>query len=115
MFEWLKRLVARRELEELDRWRRLHESVPELHPEQVAGPYGGQPWTPPKRYRGRLAGVELTPLSGAPTVLFSETRRAEYHAAARQPERDAAMRAQCELRERGIDYRFLGVTGEEDS
>ncbi|HHT8992780.1 TPA: hypothetical protein ACT5B2_003825 [Burkholderia cenocepacia] len=160
MFEWLKRLVARRELAELDELRRemlmldfgrsvdRHQDwIKKFAAESRAANHGGRIDEAREKMRGtRAASVGreahnhfVVPLrvpleyldqnwikkfaddwrdschESRGRTLFSETCRWEYHAPAPLPKRDAAMRAQCELCERGIDYRFLGMTGEEES
>ncbi|KVL59268.1 hypothetical protein WT01_15685 [Burkholderia cepacia] len=134
MLEWLKRLVARRELEELDRWRvecvearRWFAEFPEVaHALDylsgfAKGTHGGRIDQARERMRNIRAFVEpirVPPEHADPAWIdhFAAEWRAASHEWAQpcrwvppEPERDAAPR------EQGVDYRFLGMTGEEDS
>lgn len=114
MFEWLKRLVARRELAELDELRREAHMLDRSRAEN-------------RQLREELRAHGLGPDAHAlvvsstwalpewPTNFAAEwgARRHEWAQTCRwvppEPERAAAPR------EQGIDYRFLGMTGEEDA
>lgn len=109
MIGWLKRLIAGRELDELEMRRAVMEglelgrSIASAMTGKVNGPYGGQPWTPPspppRRYTGRLAGIELTPVPPRrqDATLWDVAQAGEMSESGR------------------VEYRFLGVTGEEEA
>lgn len=127
MFEWLKRLVARRELEELDRWRlecvearRWFAEFPEVaHALDylagfAKGTHGGRIDQAREKMRGMLESDVnraahnpfMAPLRVPPEYQdqnwikkFADDWRAASH--------DEPGRV--------VDYRFLGMTGEEDS
>ena len=89
MFEWLKRLVARRELEELEDLRREV-----LMLAFTRGVDRHEDWIKKFAAESRAASHEWAqPCRWVPP----------------EPDRDAPPRDQ------GVDYRFLGMTGEEES
>lgn len=126
MFEWLKRLVAQRELEELDRWRvecvearRWFAEFPEVThaldylASFAKGVEGGRidqarermrnmraistpRWTPLPTPEPKLV---ILPATGPWVHQFAAEWRAASH----------------DEPGRGVDYRFLGITGEEDA
>lgn len=154
MFEWLKRLVARRELEELDRWRvecvearRWFAEFPEVaHALDylagfAKGTHGGRIDQAREKMRSMRAesvghdarnqfvvplGVPLEYLDQNWIKKFADDWRDASHESlgrciarfdrpidfGRPPELPGAADAQ---RDGGVDYRFLGMTGEEES
>ncbi|KVG33856.1 hypothetical protein [Burkholderia diffusa] len=127
MFEWLKRLVARRELEELDRWRvecvearRWFAEFPEVSHALdylagfAKGTHGGRIDQAREKMRGiRAASVGhethnqfVVPL-GVPLEYLDQNWINKFAAEWRAASHDEPGRA--------VDYRFLGMTGEEDA
>ncbi|MBR8248678.1 hypothetical protein [Burkholderia cenocepacia] len=126
MFEWLKRLVARRELEELDRWRvecvearRWFAEFPEVaHALDylagfAKGVHGGRIDQARERMRNMraISSPRWTPLDiPEPQLAIPPAADPWMHQFA------AEWRAAShEEPGRAVDYRFLGMTGEEDS
>ncbi|KVP76913.1 hypothetical protein WM08_15095 [Burkholderia ubonensis] len=101
MFEWLKRLVARRELAELEELRREV-----LMLAFARGADRHDDWIKKFAAESRAASHEKVGSwrwDAPHTGVDPETVR--YN-----PDR-----ASCDQAERGIDYRFLGMTGEEEA
>ncbi len=155
MFEWLKRLVARRELEELDRWRvecvearRWFAEFPEvahaldylarfakgtdggridqarermrnmrafMEPMRVAPEHAYQAWTDNFAAEWRAGSHEWAQPC---RWVFTEPERGVYQSAnlGEKPAPSGSYSEEFTLHADGrIDYRFLGMTGEEDS
>ena len=97
MFEWLKRLVARRELAELEQLRREARMLAYARAEnhQLREMLRDRGWAP-----------EIVPLR-APPEHHDQNWIKKFAAEWRAASHDEPGR--------GVDYRFLGMTGEEES
>ncbi|KVV12398.1 hypothetical protein [Burkholderia ubonensis] len=124
MFEWLKRLVARRELAELDELRREARMLEHARAENrdlrdMLAARGWRPVPQPLRVPPeRVNPFWIEQFAREWEAASHETRPQKlelFHADNAPAQARAHVEESRTHRDGGIDYRFLGMTGEEDS